>query len=65
MTEVPRISPAEARGKLIRKKALLVCAYASEEAYARARLDGAISLSRFQKRLPMLPRSQEIIFYCA
>ena len=29
------------------------------------RLDMAISLGEFQKRLPELSKEQEIIFYCA
>ncbi|WP_300669367.1 hypothetical protein [Desulfoluna sp.] len=65
MTEVPRVSPAETRGKLIQKKAMLVCAYASDDQFKQMQLDGAIPLSRFEARLPMLPRTQEIIFYCA
>ncbi len=28
-------------------------------------LEGSISLTEFQSRLPALPKSQEIIFFCA
>lgn len=65
MTDVPRVSPAEMRGKLIQKKALLVCAHETDEAFKKMHLDGAISLAQFEKRLPMLPRTYEIVFYCA
>ncbi len=65
MTEVPRISPGEMRGKLLQKKALLVCAYETDEKFKQVQLNGAISLSQFEKRLPMLPKASEIVFYCA
>jgi hypothetical protein len=58
-----RISPEEAYQKVKTGQAILVCAYPEEEKFLKMRLDMAISLGEFQKRLPTLPRDQEIIFY--
>jgi hypothetical protein len=65
MTQVPRISPEEAREKVINGTALLVCAYANEEKLQRNRLEGAISLAEFEARRTSLSKDHEIIFYCA
>ena len=65
MTDVPRVTVQEVRGKLLAKRAWLVCAYESEEMFRKMQLDGALSLAQFQERLPMLPRTTEIVFYCA
>ncbi len=63
--EVKRISPQEAREKLRGGSALFVCAYDDEEKFKQLRLEGAISLKELESRLPSLPKSQELIFYCA
>jgi len=65
MTQVPRISPEEAREKVINGTALLVCAYANEEKFQRNRLEGAISLAEFEARRTSLSEDHEIVFYCA
>lgn len=65
MTQVQRISPEEAREKVINGTALLVCAYANEEKFQRNRLEGAISLAEFEARRTSLSKDHEIIFYCA
>lgn len=65
MAEAIRITPEETFQKLRAGKALLVCAYDSEERFRSLQLDGAISLSEFRAKLPSLPKDQEIIFYCA
>lgn len=65
MTKVPRISPEEAREKVIGGKALLVCAYANEEKFLRNHLEGAISLAELEARQTSLSKDHEIIFYCA
>ena len=62
---VIRITPEEAFQKLRAGKALLVCAYDSDEQFKNLHLDGAISLAEFQEKLPSLPKNQEIVFYCA
>jgi hypothetical protein len=63
MTEPIRISPEEARKKVIKGEAILVCAYEDEEKFKKVRLQGAISLQEFRSRLTALSGEQEIIFY--
>ncbi len=65
MAEIERIPTEEAYQKLKTGKIFLVCAYEDEEKFKRMRLEGAISLSQFKLKLPSLPKSQEIVFYCA
>jgi rhodanese-related sulfurtransferase len=62
---VIRITPEETFQKLRAGKALLVCAYDSDEQFRNLHLDGAISLAEFKEKLPSLPRNQEIVLYCA
>jgi hypothetical protein len=62
---VPRISPREARQRVQQGEALLVCAYDSMEKFNQVHLEGALSLDAFRARLSELPKSREIIFYCA
>jgi hypothetical protein len=65
MADVERISVEEAHGKVQAKQALLVAAYEDEAKYRMVNLDGSISLTSFQSRAASLPKTQEIIFYCA
>ena len=65
MTDVKRITPAEARQKVQAGTALLVCAYESEELCRRIQLEGAIPLGQFKSSLSSLGKTEEIIFYCA
>ena len=65
MADVERISVAEARSKMTGNHALLVCAYEDDAKCRMVNLDGSISLSTFQSRVGSLPKTQEIIFYCA
>jgi hypothetical protein len=65
MAEIPRIGVEEARRKLAAGDALLVCAYSEEAKCNQMRLEGSLTLSGFQSRLPSLPKDKEIIFYCA
>ena len=60
-----RVRAEEARRRVAEGRALLVCAYEDETKCQRMRLDGALTLRELQERLATLPRSQEIIFYCA
>jgi rhodanese-related sulfurtransferase len=62
---VQRISPREARQRVQQGEALLVCAYDSMEKFSQVHLEGALSLDAFKARLAELPKSREIIFYCA
>jgi hypothetical protein len=62
--EVERISVADARAAVKAGRALLVCAY-DDDRCARVRLEGAITLSDLERQAASLPKSQELIFYCA
>lgn len=64
MSDVKRITPAEARQKVTSGEALFVCAYESEALCRRNHPEGGISQAEFTARLPSLDREQEIIFYC-
>ncbi len=63
MTESVRISPEEARKKVLSGEAMLVCAYEDEEKFKRSHLEGAVSLHEFKDKAVSLSREQEIIFY--
>jgi hypothetical protein len=65
MPDIERISVEQARQKVAANQALLVCAYDDEAKCRMVNLDGSISLTSFQSRLGSLPKTQEIIFYCA
>jgi hypothetical protein len=65
MADIARIGVEEARKKATGGQALLVCAYADEAKCRMFNLDGSIPLSTFETRAGSLPKSQEIIFYCA
>jgi hypothetical protein len=65
MAEVIRITPEETFQKLRAGKALLVCAYDSEEQFRNLQLEGAISFSELRATLPALSKDQEIVLYCA
>ena len=64
MIHVPRVSAEVVRRKLQGKGTVLVCAHEEETKFEMVRVEGAISLLQFERRLPMLPRAFEIIFYC-
>lgn len=65
MSEPIRISPKEARQKVIAGQALLVCAYDDADKFKTNHLEGALSFPEFRSRLPRLAKNQEMIFYCA
>lgn len=62
---IERMDPEDARAHMMSSQALLVCAYDSPEKFRENFIDGAISLQELEARAPRLPRTQEIIFYCA
>jgi len=62
---VARIAPNDAHSKVQAGQALLVCAYGDDARYQSLKLEGSISLNELEKKLPSLPRDQELIFYCA
>lgn len=63
--DIERIDARQARAHLTQGDALLVCAYDSQEKFLNNRLGGALSLEDLQTFEADLPRSREIIFYCA
>jgi hypothetical protein len=65
MPDIERISVDQARRKAGERQALLVCAYDDEAKCRMVNLEGSISLHDFQGRAGSLPKTQEIIFYCA
>ena len=65
MPDVERISAEEARQRVQDSAALLVCAYDDEAKCRSIKLEGAITSGELRERLPSLPKSQEIISYCA
>lgn len=66
MPDPVRINVTEARAKVAAGKALLVCAYDSQEKFERVRIAEALSLQEFRSRQDEgLSLSQPIIFYCA
>ena len=65
MEQIERISVEEAYKKVKANQALLVCAYEDEAKCRMVNLDGSISLTSFQSKAASLPKSQEIIFFCA
>ncbi len=64
MAEPQRVSPEEAQKKVKASTALLVCAYDDDEKFKKMTIEGAISFSSLQSRLPSLSKDQEIILYC-
>ena len=65
MADIERISVEQARRKVTEGQALLVCAYDDEAKCRMVNLDGSISLHAFQSRAASLPKTQEVIFFCA
>jgi hypothetical protein len=65
MATILRVSPEEVYPRVKSGDSLLVCAYDSEETFLTMRLEGAISLKEFKNKVSVLPKNQEIIFYCA
>jgi hypothetical protein len=65
MTGTIRIGVEEAHRHIASGQAVLVCGYDDDAKCQQIGLDGSISLAELQSRLPALPKSQEIIFFCA
>jgi hypothetical protein len=65
MEKPTRIPPDEARTKMMRNSALLVCAYEGEKKIENNHLEGAISSESLKSGLDSLSKDREIIFYCA
>lgn len=65
MSDVARIHPSDARVKVQRGDALLVCAYDDPGRWQAMRLEGSIPLEEFKAMTPTLDREREIVFYCS
>jgi hypothetical protein len=65
MAEVQRVEAEEARRKVQSGEAVLVCAYEDEAKCGSMRLEGAMTLAEFKRRMASLPNDREIILYCA
>ena len=65
MADIERIDVEPAHQRVAANQALLVCAYEDEAKCRMINLEGSISLASLQSRLGSLPRTQELIFYCA
>ena len=63
--DIARVSVEDARRKVQANQALLVCAYEDEAKCRMVNLEGSISLTSFQARAGSLPKTQEVIFFCA
>ena len=62
---VERIDVATARRRVVSGQALLVCGYEDDAKCRKGRLEGSIPFARFEAMAASLPKSQEIVFYCA
>ena len=62
---VERIDVGTARKHVTGGQALLVCAYEDDAKCRKGRLEGSMPLARFETMVATLPKTQEIIFYCA
>jgi hypothetical protein len=60
---IERISPEDTRSKVQAGKALLVCSYEDKKCKTML-LEGALLRSEFEEKIPILPKDQEIVFYC-
>lgn len=64
-TDVERIDVTTARRKVAAGEALLVCGYEDDAKCRKGRLEGSIPFARFEAMAANLPKTQEIVFYCA
>jgi rhodanese-related sulfurtransferase len=62
---IERIDPEQARMDVTNGNALLVCAYEPHAKFEANHLGGALSLQDLQAIEDDLPRTREIVFYCA
>lgn len=65
MTEPIRVAPEEIRQKVEAGSALLVCGYDDPDKFRQNHLAGGMSYGDFTSRVSSIPKSQEIVFYCA
>jgi len=65
MSQIPRISPEQAREETLAGRARLICAYGDTGKCQSILLEGAESWPEIRGRLSELRANQEIILYCA
>jgi len=63
--KIVRISPVKAQALVEKNKALLICAYKDEGICKKVMLEGAVSLTEFESKVPGLAKNRALIFYCA
>lgn len=63
MTDINRISAADAKARIDADLSLLVCIYDDDKFYSQAHLEGAVPMSEFLKMKPDLAKDTDIIFY--
>ena len=64
MAEIERIPVDEARQDVQSGRALLVCAYTDEEKCSQMMLEGAMNMAELERRLPLIRKDKEHVFYC-
>lgn len=65
MSEVNRVSASSIKAGVESGSTLLVCAYDNDEKFKSFHLEGAIPLSEFKVRHPLLAKDTHLVFYCA
>jgi hypothetical protein len=65
MKKSKEIDPTQAREKVKRGQATLVCAYEEIEKCSKVLLDGAIPIAQLKARLKDRNKDEELVFYCA
>ena len=63
MPQAIRITPEEARRKVVAGQAMLVCGYEDPEKCRKYNLEGSLNFQELWRRRP--GKEQEIVFYCA
>ena len=65
MSEVQRVSASSIKAGVESGSTLLVCAYEDDAKFKSFHLEGAIPLSEFKVRRPLMDKNVHIVFYCA
>lgn len=65
MEGIQRVPVVDARSRVSKGDALLVCAYEDDASFRSMRLEGAISIHDLRAKAPSLDKGRELIFYCA
>jgi hypothetical protein len=65
MPDIERIGVTDAHQLVTAGQALLVCAYEDDAKCRMVNLGGSISLTSFESLVGSLPKTQNLIFFCA